>query len=86
MVAELKKNRVDKKAALDRIGSKLNRAKSLIKAGYTSGKGKVSGVAGKVKGSGRGGKGASARDTGRPRFAPGTSASDIADYYANDLD
>ena len=43
-------------------------------------------VAGKVKGSGRGGKGASARDTGRPRFAPGTSASDIADYYANDLD
>ena len=43
-------------------------------------------VAGKVKGSGRGGKGASAKDTGRPRFAPGTSASDIADYYANDLD
>lgn len=43
-------------------------------------------IAGKVKGSGRGGKGASAKDTGRPRFAPGTSASDIADYYANDLD
>lgn len=43
-------------------------------------------IAGKVRGSGRGGKGAGAKDTGRPRFAPGTSASDIADYYANDLD
>ena len=41
-------------------------------------------VSGKVKGGGRGVKTDNKEE--RPKFAPGTSASDIADYYASDLD